>query len=163
MRDLLSRLPAARSANDIPRRLWSSYVGRNPTIKRAELEISLPAIDAERDREPWVPVGAASDVRKKATPGFVSSTFHWLCRLAIVEEKILTTVWAPFLCLRRARRQAVADLLALLDTTSPRLASSPPHLTPQLRAARESLLGADAEPSFGDQVRLGLPPLPAMA
>ncbi|GAA5899523.1 hypothetical protein JCM8208_000581 [Rhodotorula glutinis] len=75
-------------------KLWSSYVGRNPTLKRAELEVALPVIDPVRDREPWAPVGVADEVRRKTTPSFMSSTFHWLCRLAIIQEKILSTVYA---------------------------------------------------------------------
>ena len=93
-------------------RLWSSYVGRNPTLKRAELEVTLPVIDAARDREPWLPVGAAGETRK-ATPSFLSSTFHWQCRLAITQEKILSTVCVPLSLLVGAVRAVPLLTLSL--------------------------------------------------
>ncbi|BGP19681.1 hypothetical protein JCM10213v2_007777 [Rhodosporidiobolus nylandii] len=81
-------------------KLWSSYVGRNPTLLRASVETALPAIDAERDSFVWTPLPADvtaathTNPRNKPAPGLVSSCFHWTCRLAIIEEKIMTAVYA---------------------------------------------------------------------
>ncbi|GAA5984765.1 hypothetical protein JCM10908_003494 [Rhodotorula pacifica] len=92
-----------RSARDrtlflayIQDKLWSAYVGRNPSVLRAQLEPPLPAIDRELDRQPWCPLPAdvSSDSPPKPTPSYLSSTFHHTCRLAIVEERIMTTVYA---------------------------------------------------------------------
>lgn len=89
-----------------------------------------------RDREPWAPVGVADEVRRKTTPSFMSSTFHWLCRLAIIQEKILSTVCVP-------------PLLVLLE---PFLLLTLSLL--QLRASCRPLLVARPESCVGDQVRL---------
>jgi len=104
-------------------RLWSSYVGRNPTLKRAELEVTLPVIDAARDREPWLPVGAAGETRK-ATPSFLSSTFHWQCRLAITQEKILSTVCVPLSARRRGPCGPPADSFSLSLAATPYVSPS---------------------------------------
>ncbi|GJN93253.1 hypothetical protein Rhopal_006300-T1 [Rhodotorula paludigena] len=69
-----------------------NYVGRNPSILRSTLELALPEIDPELDQHPWL--GPANATEKKALPSFASSTFHWLCRLAIIEEHVLTAVYA---------------------------------------------------------------------
>lgn len=76
-------------------RLWSSYVGRNPSVLRAQLEPSLPKIDRELDRRPWAPLpgDAPSDVPVKPTPSYLSSTFHYTCRLAVIEERVMVTVY----------------------------------------------------------------------
>lgn len=77
-------------------KLWSAYVGRNPSVLRAQLEPPLPAIDRELDRQPWQPLpgDCPSDLPPKPTPGYLSSTFHFTVRLAVIEERIMSTVYA---------------------------------------------------------------------
>ncbi|GAA5863052.1 hypothetical protein JCM3774_001405 [Rhodotorula dairenensis] len=77
-------------------KLWSAYVGRNPSVLRAQLEPPLPAIDRELDRRPWQPLpgDCPSDPPPKPTPSYLSSTFHFTVRLAVIEERIMTTVYA---------------------------------------------------------------------
>lgn len=93
----------ARSARDrtlflayVQDKLWSAYVGRNPSVLRAQLEPSLPSIDRQLDRQLWSPLpgDCSSDPPPKPTPGYLSSTFHYTCRLAVIEERIMTTVYA---------------------------------------------------------------------
>ncbi|GEM10769.1 cytoplasmic protein [Rhodotorula toruloides] len=75
-------------------KLWSSYVGRNPSILRNIIEIALPVVDVDRDKELWSPLPIAGDSLTKPLSGQLSSTFHWTCRLAVIEEKILVLVYA---------------------------------------------------------------------
>lgn len=75
-------------------RLWSSYVGRNPSILRSIIETALPVIDTNRDKDPWSPLPVAGASPAKALSSQLSSTFHWTCRLAIIAEKILVLVYA---------------------------------------------------------------------
>ncbi|BGP02993.1 hypothetical protein NBRC10513v2_006720 [Rhodotorula toruloides] len=75
-------------------KLWSSYVGRNPSILRNIIEIALPVVDIDCDKEPWSPLPAAGDSPTKPLSSLLSSTFHWTCRLAVIEEKILVLVYA---------------------------------------------------------------------
>ncbi|GAA6042421.1 hypothetical protein JCM8097_008444 [Rhodosporidiobolus ruineniae] len=80
-------------------KLWSIYAGRIPTILRSSsaVEIALPAIDPERDRKPWSPLPAdfpSGTPPRKPMPSFISSTFHWTCRLGFITEKIMTAVYA---------------------------------------------------------------------
>lgn len=95
--------PEVRAARDrtmwlaaVQDKLWSAYVGRNPSVLRASLEPPLPAIDRELDRQLWamMPADVPPDASNKPIPGFLSSTFHHTCRLSIIEERIMTTVYA---------------------------------------------------------------------
>ncbi|GAA6023162.1 hypothetical protein JCM10207_005747 [Rhodosporidiobolus poonsookiae] len=76
-------------------KLWSSYVGRAPTLLRNTLETALPVIDPDLDRQPFVPLLA--DVQpgtlSKPVPSMISSAFHYTCRIAVIEEKVMSIIY----------------------------------------------------------------------
>ncbi|GAA5944992.1 uncharacterized protein JCM15063_000595 [Sporobolomyces koalae] len=73
-------------------KLWSSYVGRNPTLVLGVLETPAPYIDKELDSKLWKPLEGMS--RRSPAVSHVTETFHWTTRLAIIQEKVLSTLYA---------------------------------------------------------------------
>lgn len=79
-----------------------TQVGRNPTLFRNQLETALPTINAERDRQTWSPLpadveaGSSSTSSRRPVLSNVSSVFHETAKLAIIEEKIMASMFVPF-------------------------------------------------------------------
>lgn len=68
-------------------RLWSSYIGHDPSLSIESLQISFPAIDKQLDDRALYSEGANLTIAS-----MVSTTFHWTCRLAALEERIMLAV-----------------------------------------------------------------------
>lgn len=79
-------------------RRWSAYLGRAPTLSLNSIKIGLPAINESEDSKLWVspsPYLALLPPPRALNPcpSLRSTNFHWTARLALLEHRILTTIY----------------------------------------------------------------------
>ncbi|GAA6008086.1 hypothetical protein JCM11491_001876 [Sporobolomyces phaffii] len=72
-------------------KLWSSYVGRNPTLLLNTLDTPAPYVDDELDSRLWKPL--AGSQRRTPALSHLTSCFRWLTTLAVLQERTLATLY----------------------------------------------------------------------
>jgi hypothetical protein len=66
------------------RRLWSSYIGHESTLRLLHPAIELPAFNLEWDAIPWL--------GNTKRPGYLSSTFHKMSQLSTLQVEVVATM-----------------------------------------------------------------------
>jgi hypothetical protein len=72
-------------------KLWSSYVGRNPTINLTNLDTPAPFVDEQIDSRLWKPL--AGSQRRSPALSNLTSCFRYLATLSVLQERVLTTLY----------------------------------------------------------------------
>ncbi|GAA5881803.1 hypothetical protein JCM16303_006460 [Sporobolomyces ruberrimus] len=112
-------------------KLWSSYVGRNPTLLLSVLDTPAPTIDAEIDQRPWKPL--AGSQRRSPALSNLTSCFRSVTTLSVLQERILTTLYGLKANVKSASTlNLVSELNLKLESWLSKLPSQlqiPPQLT----------------------------------
>ncbi|GAA5982315.1 hypothetical protein JCM5350_006141 [Sporobolomyces pararoseus] len=112
-------------------KLWSSYVGRNPTLLLAALDTPAPFVDEEIDSRPWKPL--AGTQRRSPALSNLTSCFRWLTTLSVLQERVLTTLYGLRTNVKSpATLNQVSELNLKLESWMSKLPSQlriPPQLT----------------------------------
>ncbi|GAA5963919.1 hypothetical protein JCM3765_006053 [Sporobolomyces pararoseus] len=112
-------------------KLWSSYVGRNPTLLLAGLDTPAPFVDEEIDSRPWKPL--AGTQRRSPALSNLTSCFRRLTTLSVLQERVLTTLYGLRTNVKSpATLNQVSELNLKLESWMSKLPSQlriPPQLT----------------------------------
>ncbi|GAA5948610.1 hypothetical protein JCM21900_005189 [Sporobolomyces salmonicolor] len=74
-------------------KLWSSYVGRNPTLLLGLLETPLPSINTELDNQLWPQTMSFGSEQRRPPSSNITITFLHTVRLAALQEQILISIY----------------------------------------------------------------------
>ncbi|GAA5900029.1 uncharacterized protein JCM6883_006067 [Sporobolomyces salmoneus] len=112
-------------------KLWSSYVGRNPTLLLSVLDTPAPFVDEEIDSRLWKPL--AGSQRRSPALSNLTSCFRWLTTLSVLQERVLTILYSLRTNVKSPiTLNLVSDLNLKLESWMSKLPASlriPPQLT----------------------------------
>ena len=108
-------------------KLQSLYQGRPVSLQESDTRVPMTFLDTYEELEHWQPVAFSGTESYPGSPIYSVSTFTQLCRLSVIMNRILNTVYAE----KSAKRKLdglLGDLKNLHQDLERWKENLPPHL-----------------------------------